>query len=79
MGSGCFCNCRIAEHQGLFHLYENCKLIDKPMVNHGNLMNLVIAYTTTKCFCDDPDTTIIHYFKLCNQLVVGKFGKIIGL
>ena len=60
MCSDCRRNCRIACNQSLFHLYKNGNLIDKPKINFCNLMNMLIRNTTAKCFCNDPDSTVIH-------------------
>ena len=42
------------------YLYQMCNLVDKPFINLGHSVNLIIADTLTNCFCDLPDTSVIY-------------------
>ena len=61
-----------------FHFHQNCDFINKPYINFRNIMNLLIGNTSADCLCDYPDSSVIDYVKLINQLFVCKFREIIG-
>ena len=62
----------------LLHLYQNCQLIDKPAVDLGNFINMIIGNAAAQCLCDHPDSAVIDHMKLCLQRFIGQSGKIIG-
>ena len=58
--------------QFLFHSDQYMQLIDKPVVNHGDRMNLIKGKVSAKRLCNDPDSLIIDHGKTFCQFLIGK-------
>ena len=64
--------------QRVLHLHQNGNFINKPLVNHGDLVDLPIGNIAADRLCNSPDPHIIHDCQLIHQLIRCEPRKIIG-
>ena len=64
--------------QRIFHLGQDRDLIDKPQIDLGDLMDLLLRNSNTDRLCNSPDSHIIYNMKSFQHLFSGQIGKIVG-
>ena len=70
-------HCQLLCCETFLHLHENGNLIDKPEVNLGVIVNLLIGHSPAQSFGNGVDSPIIHHVQLRIQLLVRQLVKII--
>ena len=63
--------------QSLLHLHKNGDLINKPAVDFCNTVDIFSGNISSYSFRDLPDTAVVHYRQLFDQLILVKSCKII--
>ena len=64
--------------QGIFHSNKDCQLVNEPDVDLGNVMKHGLRHTTADCFCNLPDSAVVHDCQLIQQFLICKLCKIVG-
>ena len=64
--------------QFLLHFYKNGDLVDKPLINLRDIMNLFIPHSSSDGFCDLPDAAVVYDGQFLLQFLIRQMGKIIG-
>ena len=64
--------------ESVFHVYDDLQLIDKPLIDLRDAVDLLVAVATAECLGDDPDTTVIDTVKQLMKIMVVEIREVIG-
>ena len=62
----------------IFHLNQDCQLVDEPEVNLGDGMDFFIRNAAAQRFCDHPDTAVIYHMQLFQKCVMIQLAEVVG-
>ena len=64
--------------QSLLHLNQDSQFVDEPDVDLCDVVKFLLGNISAECFCDLPDTAVIHDIQLVKELLIGKMGEVVG-
>ena len=64
--------------ESVLHVYDDLQLIDEPLVDLRDVVDLLVAVATAECLGDDPDTTVIDAVKQLMKIMIVEVGEVIG-
>ena len=70
--------CKRLCFQSLFHLYQNCNLVNKPSVDLCDSVDIFFGNISSDCLRNLPDTTVIYNCQFFNQFILIQACEVIG-
>ena len=64
--------------ESVLHVYDDLQLIDEPLVDLRDVVDLLVAVATAECLGDNPDTTVIDAVKQLMKIMIVEVGEVIG-
>ena len=64
--------------ESVLHVYDDLQLIDEPLVDLRDVVDLLVAVATAKCLGDHPDTTVIDTVKQLMKIMIVEVGEVVG-